>query len=215
MNVIILGDKFQKRMKSKGCVGLIRVNKLNILQHQIKYLRQAFNDCNIVYVYGFDSKKFVSYLNKNDSLQNNFTPIHNPLYNKYNNGYSLSLAKNYLVDECLILFGDNMIGNKVFDKFSSDGGSQIFVAPNIKNRLGCILVDNKIENISFDLDNYLYEMYYLSKNDSLMLKQLIDNSKYYNYFVFELINKLINNNCYIKPFILNKKIHHEKSNSYL
>lgn len=215
MNIIILGDKFQKRMKSKGCVGLIRVNKLNILQHQVRYLREAFGDCNIVYVYGFDNKKFLSYLNKNNDFQkNNFIPIYNELYNRYNNGYSLSLAKDYLDDDCLILFGDNIIGNRVLAKFKTNG-SQIFVAPNIKNRLGCVLVDNKIENISFDLDNYLYEIYYLSKDHSLLLKQLLQYSKYYNHFVFELINKLITNHCDIKPFILNKKFHHEKSNSYL
>ena len=39
MNIIVLGDKFQKRMKSKGCVGLIKINNKSIIQLQHKTIK--------------------------------------------------------------------------------------------------------------------------------------------------------------------------------
>ena len=65
MNIIILGDKYQKRMKSRGCVGLIKYNNKNIISHQYKTLHSIFPNANIIYVYGFDNKRFISYINKN------------------------------------------------------------------------------------------------------------------------------------------------------
>jgi CTP:phosphocholine cytidylyltransferase-like protein len=210
MNIIILADKYQKRMKSKGCVGLIRCNKLNLIETQMKYLKAKFKNANIVYVYGFDGKKLLSYLTKNSLISNDLSLIYNEAYDKFNNAYSLSLAKEYLNDDCLILFGDNPIGARIFNKFNAETLSQIFIAPQLRNRIGCIIQENRIENICFDLDNYLYDIYYLKQNDAMLLKEMLDDDSIKNYFVFELINQLISKNIPFQPFILDKKFILEK-----
>ena len=204
MNIIILGDKYQKRMKSKGCVGLIKINSRNILQLQHRVLKQVFPEANIVYVYGFEGKKFNSFISKSTLLDNDIISIYNPYYETYNNSYSLSLTKDFLNDDCLILFGDLILSKKIFDKFINKNDSQIFISKQNKNRLGCIINDNKIENISYDLDNYLTDIYYLTKFHANMIQNLLTNKINYNCFIFEIINKLIDMNQNIKPLFLQR-----------
>lgn len=200
MNIIVLGDKFQKRMKSKGCVGLIKINNKSIIQLQHKIIKHLFPESKIVYVYGFEGKRLHTFLTKNTLLNNDIMAVYNSHYEKYNNAYSLSLIADFLDDDCLILFGDTIISKKTFAKFNTNNGSQVFLSKKNKNRLGCIINDGKIENISYDLDNYLSEIYYLTKEDMLTIKHLLNNKINSNYFIFEIINKLIDMDKPIYPF---------------
>lgn len=202
MNIIILGDKYQKRMKSKGCVGLIKLYNKNILTHQYKGLKTKFPNANIIYVYGFDNKRFVSYVNKNVLNYPNIKLIYNPNYDKYNNVYSLNLINDYLNQDCLILFGDYVIKNTTFTNFKRTNESQIFISSKTKTRLGCIINNNMIENISYDLDNYLSEIYFISKNQIEIFKSLVTNPAHHNYFIFEMLNKMIDINQKIIPYYI-------------
>lgn len=207
MNVIILGDKFQKRMKSKGCVGLIKINNKTIIENQYKIIKNKFPKANIVYVHGFESKKFYNFISK-QNLIDNIIPIYNPEYIKYNSTYSLKIAEQYLNTDCLILFGDQLLNTNIFDNFERSEKSKVFINKNSKNRLGCTINDNNIiENITYDLENYLQEIYYFSQNDIRLVKELAINKLYYNYFIFELVNKLIDNKVEIIPFNVNNKKH--------
>jgi choline kinase len=199
MNCIILGDKFQKRMKSKGCVGLIKVNNKSIIQNQYKIINQVFPEVNVVYVYGFEHKRFQSFLSNKTSGLDNLTSIYNHSFEKYNNAYSLSLVEDFLNDDCMIFFGDLILSRKTFDKFMPQNGSQIFINQKNKNRLGCVINNSKIENIAYDLDNYLSEIYFLTKNHSIMIKDLLKNKINHNCFIFEIINKLIDMDQTISP----------------
>lgn len=200
MNFIIIGDKFQKRMKSKGCVGLIKINHNSIIQHQFKIIKTAFPQAQIIYIYGFEGKKLLSFIYKNEPLKNNIVTIQNKRYEEYNSAYSLYVAKEFLNDDCFIAFGDNVLHPKMFNGFDTKDGSQLIINNKSKNRLGCVLYNNKIENIAYDLENYLSEVYFLSKQDSSVLKKMIENENIHNYFVFELINRLIDYDINIKPF---------------
>lgn len=199
MNIIILGDKYQKRMKSRGCVGLIKLNNKNILSHQYKTLKAKFPNANIIYIYGFDHKRFLSYINKHLLIYPNLTLVHNTRYDISNNVYGLNLVNNYLNQDCLIMFGDHIIKNNVFDNFKHAKGSQVFISKT-KTRLGCIINHNTIESISYDLDNYLSEIYFISKDQINTFKHLVVNPMYHNYFIFELINKMIDSNQKIIPY---------------
>jgi CTP:phosphocholine cytidylyltransferase-like protein len=190
MNIIILGDKYQKNMKSKGCVGLIKYNRTNtLLENQYIICKSLFPKSKIVYVYGFDGKKFETYLYDSNKK---IIPIYNKNYDKCNAGLSLSLAKDFLKDNCLIMNGNSILNKKIFESFKPNNSSQIFVNKNKKiSDIGCIINDCKIQNFSLDLSNNIYNIYYLSRKDSHILYNIIDNKKYNNYFIFELLNKMI------------------------
>jgi CTP:phosphocholine cytidylyltransferase-like protein len=190
MNIIIIGDKPQKNMKSKGCVGLIKYNRINtLLENQYILCKSLFPKSKIVYIYGFDSKKFEAYL---DDSNKKIIPIYNKNYDRFNSGLSLSLAKDFLTDSCLIINGNSILNKKIFESFKPNNASQVFVNQNKKiSDIGCIISNSKIENFSLDLANNIYNIYYLSRPDSNILHNMIDNKKYNNYFVFELLNKMI------------------------
>lgn len=205
MNIIILGDKFQKRMKSKGCVALIENKKKTIIHNQYYTLKYIFPQANIIYVYGFEAKKFQNYIDKNYKEYPDLKIIYNPHYDNYNSSYSLSLASDCLDSDCLIMFGDIILNKNIFAKFNINNRSQIFLSYNKTYKLGCTIANGDLCNIDYDLNNYLYNIYYIQKIQSQNLKNMVNNVNYYNCFVFELINKLIEENISIKPFFIDSK----------
>jgi CTP:phosphocholine cytidylyltransferase-like protein len=204
MNFIILADKYQKGMKSRGCVGLIKVNtRLNAFDHQYRLIKNNFKRSKIIYIYGFDHKKMTSYIYEKN--YKDVVTIYNDMYEEYNYTYSLSLAQEYMAKDFFIIFGDTIFKKEVF-KNQRNANSQIFINKKQKNTLGCILDENQvIHNISFDLDNYLMDMYYINKKDSAAMKNIVMNPKYKNCFVFEIINKMIDSGINFSANIKNKK----------
>lgn len=208
MNVIILGDKFQKRMKSKGCVALFKANSHTFIENQISSIRSSFPNDKIVYVYGFESKKFLSYYHKHiEPKDSNIDIIYNEDYIKYNYAYSLFLAKDYLNDDCIVLFGEQPLKNNILSAFNKSTDSQVLVSIKQKNKLGCVINDDQIAHISYGLHNYVHNIYYLSQQHSGFIKQLLTvTDQFHNCFIFELINKLLDNGQIIKPLLFNTKL---------
>lgn len=205
MNFIILADKYHKGMKSKGCLGLLPVNrKYNIFEFQYNNIKKVFPKSKIIYVYGFDHKKIENFLKQKNKFKD-LVAIYNENYETYNYSYSLKQASDYLNDNSFITFGDVLFKHQIFEKFNPNNGSQIFINSKIKNTLGCTIENSAIKNISFELNNYLSNIYYLHKKDTTHLFNMVNSKKYMNYFVFELINKMIDNNHNFSAFVKNNK----------
>jgi choline kinase len=204
MNFIILADKYQKGMKSKGGLGLLKLNtRTNMIDHQYKQIKSTFPKAKIVYVYGFDHKRIQNFFKEKN--YKDIIEIYNPHYDKYNFTYSLKLAVDYLNKDCIITFGDVAFKSNVFKTFNKSNGSQVFINKKQKHKIGCTIIDNYIAHISFDLDNYLSQMYYIAKKDIGDFRELVIEDKFKNYFLFEIINKLIDKNVTFHPFIKNNK----------
>ena len=201
MNFIILADKFQKGMKSKGAVGLLNINKQKMIEHQYQHIKKKYPHAKMIYVYGFDSKKIEAYSQEN---KKKILYIHNSQYETKNYAYSLYMAKEYLNDECFITFGDTVFKSSIFKKFMNDK-SQIFINKSRKNELGCIIADEVISNISFGLTNYISDMYFLTKQTANLIQSVISDNRYHNYFIFELINKTIDEGQAFYPYCNSKK----------
>lgn len=208
MNIIILGDKYQKGMKSRGCPALIKISKTsNILQQQYKILHSLFPGSKIIYVSGFEHKKIQNFLIHNKLP---ITLLYNDKYEEYNDTYSLSLASEYLNTKTIIIFGYHILQKKIFHKFHSGDESQIFVSnKSTTNSVGCTIDNNKILNISFDLPHVLNNIYYLTKKDVEKLREYVQNFNFRNYFLFEIMNKLIDNKIIFKTFFSHNGTNHE------
>lgn len=205
MNILILADKYPKRMKSKGCVGLIKINNKHIITQQYNTLKAIFPDSKIIYVYGFDGKRLLSHIYKNNNTYKDIELVYNKNYEIYNSTYSVSLAQEFLQDETMILFGDNIVKSNVFNSFNKSNGSQVFINNKHKTKLGCIINNQHIENIAYDLENYLSEIYFISKSHIDTFKNLVNNSIYHNHFMFEILNKMIDMNHDIRPHFITYK----------
>lgn len=203
MNFIILADKYIKGMKSKGGTGLVKVNsRYNLFETQHKIITKNFKNSKIIYVYGFDGKKMAHFFDK--KKYSNVIPIYNENYEKYNNTYSLSLAQKYMDKDFFVLFGYSIFKKEIFQNFNKTY-SQIFVNNKTKNHIGCVINENSVNHICFDLTNYIMDIYYISKKDSPLMKELTTISKYKNCFIFEILNKMIDLGIDIKPTIKNYK----------
>ena len=203
MNFIILADKHIKGMKSKGGTGLVKVNsRYNLFETQYKIINKNFKNAKIIYVYGFDGKKMSNFFET--KKYSNVIPIYNENYEKYNNAYSLSMAEKYMQKEFFVLFGYSIFKKEIFETFSFED-SQIFLNNKMKNNLGCIVNNDLVNHICFDFSNYIMDIYYISKKDSKLMRQLCTTSKYRNCFIFELLNKMIDLGVGVKPVIKNYK----------
>jgi CTP:phosphocholine cytidylyltransferase-like protein len=190
MNVIILGDKYEKGTKSKGCSALIKFNsQYNIFEHQYECIKDNSKNNRIIYVYGFDNKRFVNFTKEYKDV----VSIYNKHYDDYNYGYSLSLAKEYLDNNTLIIFGNTILNSDSLQKINKAKSSRVFINTKNTGQLGCVLENDIVKNICFELDNCVSNIYFINQQDSLLLKQLVSNSRHTNCFIFELINKLIDN----------------------
>lgn len=206
MNIIILGDKYEKGMKSKGCQALIQYSpRISMVSHQIKKLSKNFFDIsNIVYVYGLEGKQFMS-----SSIKHNMVKIYNPNYADTNYAYSLSVAKNFLNDSCLVIFGDTKLDKINFKCLNLDL-SCVFTEYITESLLGCIQQQNVVLNIAIDLPEKINDkIFFLCKKDALKVEHLLEKVQNHNNFIFELINKIIDDNS--KVIINKKKKRYEKN----
>lgn len=203
MNIIILADRYKKGMKSKGCVGLLQYNKKeNIFQKQYKEIKLHNSDHKIVYVIGFESKKFLNFLKKS-TVDYDIDLIDNKLYPNRNAGFSLYLIKEFLSDNCLIIDGNIIISSSILDDITKNNESKVFIGSKNSN-IGCIISNHMIDTLNIDLDNKIYDAYYLNKQASESLANML-NANYFNSFLFELINKVIDSGHQFSCIKIKKK----------
>ena len=75
---------------------------------------------------------------------------------------------------------------------SFENKSHLYENPNNMDGLGCTL--NKagsVEHIFYDLNSPIADIYYIDNNDIEIFKKILFRKEHRNYFVFELLNKMI------------------------
>lgn len=110
MQAIILAAGMGKRLKeltqnnTKCMVEVNGVSLIDRMLHQIdkQHLSQ------IVIVVGYEGEKLINYI-KTLNIKTPIIYINNPIYDKTNNIYSLSLAKEYLCNDDTLLFESDLI----------------------------------------------------------------------------------------------------------
>lgn len=122
MQAIILAAGMGRRLKQltkDNTKCMVKVNGVTLIErmlHQIE--RQHLS--RIVIVVGYESQKLIDYID-NLNIQTPIIYVNNPIYDKTNNIYSLSLAKEYLCREDTLLFESDLIfEDAVIDLLVSD-----------------------------------------------------------------------------------------------
>jgi len=122
MQAIILAAGMGKRLKEltkNNTKCMVKVNGVPLIErmlHQIEH----HNVSRIVIVVGYEGQKLIDYIDTLD-IQTPIQYIHNPIYDKTNNIYSLALAKEYLCQDDTLLFESDLIfEDSVLDVLISD-----------------------------------------------------------------------------------------------
>lgn len=209
-DVIILGAKPIKGMKSLGAFSNIKIHKNNnILDTQIYNLSKKIKINNIIYVSGFQGSKIDS--------ENKITVIENSKYESKNNGLSLKLAmKRVTSNYVIILFNKILFSHTIFNRLDYNNSS-IFVnnAESNTYNIGCTINNGStVENLFYNLPNKTCGIYGLAKQELDILSSIDIND---NFFIFEIINEIISAGGVFKPKYIDghKNIIHIENNSTL
>lgn len=190
-SAIILSYHKSNRYRNMYPKCLIEINGQTLLNNQIEFLKKnGCNDINIIGGY------------KIDSLKNN-KDVNVIYYQKYEQTSEVdvlrfALDKIYASSELFIMFGDVFVKPTCL----TDGSSYILTHTK-KCGIGCFTHNDKILRMSYDANDKWGKVLFLNSEAVKVLRKKCSNGQY---FIFEIINLLIDNNCEFK------RIDHEISN---
>lgn len=122
MQAIILAAGMGKRLKkltANNTKCMVKVNGISLIERMLHQL-DGYGLSRIVIVIGYEGKKLVDYISTL-YVQTELVFVDNPIYDRTNNIYSLSLAKDYLLQEdTLLLESDLIFEDSVLDLIVKD-----------------------------------------------------------------------------------------------
>ena len=182
-SAVILSYHKSNRYKSLHPKCLIEVNGRMLLDYQIDFLKSnGCKEINIIGGYKIDSLKnrgnvnILYYQNYEDSSEVDVLKF--------------ALDKIYTSSELYIMFGDVFIPPGKIDSKDS-----YILTHKHKKGIGCYCYENKIIRMSFDAEDKWGRLIYLNKDALEKLRNMPDLK---NYFIYEIINELIDNKCIIR-----------------
>ena len=182
-SAIILSYHKSSRYKSLYPKCLIEVNGKSLLDYQIDFLRaNGCIDINIIGGYKIDSLK-------------NKKGVNILYYQNYETASEVAalefaLDKIYHSNELYIMFGDVfMLNNRINSKES------YILTHKKKNGIGCFCYEDNIIRMSFDADDKWAKVVYLNKKTLDSLRNIGFGNCY---FIYEAINRMIDNKCIFK-----------------
>jgi phosphoenolpyruvate phosphomutase len=140
-----------------------------ILSRQLNILSEA-GIRDVVITTGYYDALLVSYCNSLD-LPIHYTFVKNPVYDKTNYIYSIYCAREYLDDDILLMHGDLVFENEVFDRVLSSQVSCMTVSstmPLPEKDFKAVIKDDKVVKVGVEFFNdamYAQPLYKLLKDD--------------------------------------------------
>jgi len=174
ITVIIAAAGAGRRMKSYGPKPLLNIKGKTILSRQLEHIKLKFPNANILLVCGFEADRVM------DQVHGDIITLENENYQDTNITRSVSIALRAMQsDRVLIICGDLVFSKGALDCLDFTQASILALKnENQSSEVGCIVGD----------DGYI-------KN---MIKSLVFNRDNKKLFLFEIINKIIDNGCKIK-----------------
>lgn len=151
MQAIILAAGMGKRLKEltrNNTKCMIKVNGVTLIDRMLHQIQNQ-NVSRIVIVAGYEREKLKDYISTLD-IKTPIVYIDNPIYDKTNNIYSLSLASDYLCQEDTLLFESDLIfEDAVLDVLVNDPRPTLALVDKYESWMDgtCVKIDEN-DNIS-------------------------------------------------------------------
>lgn len=173
MKALILNSGLGSRMgsltaKHPKCMTEISITE-TILSRQLRQIVDAGID-DVVMTTGYYKETLVQYCHSLE-LPIHFTFVNNPLYDQTNYIYSVYCARDYLDDDIVLMHGDLVFENEVFDQVIASPVSCMTVsstAPLPEKDFKAKVVDGKVVAVGVDIFDEAMEaqaLYKLKKDD--------------------------------------------------
>lgn len=188
ISIIIICSLPTRGMKTIGNIALLEYKKQTLIEYHIKTILSIFKKPDIIVVGGFEHKKLKKILEK---YPVNF--IHHNINDNTNDGSSLLIGMRYVKhNKVIVLDINHLITKKYWSKIIFGKNSSIFINNHItfSNKIGAVINNDIVEHLFFSLPTQIMNMFYLTKNHIIELKNMsLDSNQ--NKFIFEIINNLI------------------------
>ena len=200
--VILDNDILNNSLTSK------EIYKQQYINHQINNILKIYKQAKIMVVGPCEHITTI----KNKKVRY----VHHALEPMTNTGEMLQEILHYINDNISLaimnasMFFDPVIMSTIDMKKSS---MIINRYKKFESKIGCTIVNDKIDFVFYDLNNKLCEFLYIHKKDIPKLKQVISDQVSKRMYLFEIINTLINNQIDIYPYTINKNIIHFRQNN--
>lgn len=189
MQAIILAAGMGKRLKhltENNTKCMVKVNGISIIERTLRILdRKALNK--IVIVVGYEGQKLVNYI-ESLNVATPITYIWNNDYEKTNNIYSLSLAKDHLCeDDTILLESDLVFDEAIIDGVLTDERKSLAVVDKFESWMdgSCMIIDDDDRIVDFVPGKYF---------------NFNDKEKYYKTVNIYKLSKDFSSNIYV-PFL--------------
>lgn len=205
--IILLLPEITKGMKSVGSKALLKINKnTTVIDYQIQYIKKFYKNTHIFILTGFDHDR----IEKKIRCYSDITLVYNPDYEISNQGQSLinylkiygEEIKNSLIINNGVLLKEKLNINHelstIYTIHKPKDGFDVGINQPIKN-------NDNISYLFYDLPLQWSECVFLNKDAQNALIHLSNKYQYKNLFLFELINKLLENHININHMSINKK----------
>jgi CTP:phosphocholine cytidylyltransferase-like protein len=187
MRIVLLHSPPQPKHKaSVVLVGSSR--KQNPLKKQISLLNKTFSNNEIIIVTGQQHE----HIGRTVGGFNNVTIIENKQHLITNDLYGLGLVLQRNIEPTIFMPAGVIFPPSIFKQTNIED-SQFWLSQKKPMDLGCILTNNRIEHISWDLALGWLNIGYLNCEDAAELKKIAVQYNYHRWFLFEGINHLIEN----------------------
>lgn len=153
MQAMILAAGMGKRLKAltkNNTKCMVKVNGVSLIDRMLHQIEKKNLD-RIVIVVGYEGQKLIDYI-ATLGIQTPITYVNNPIYDKTNNIYSLSLAKDYLCEDDTILFESDLIfEDTVIDELLNDSRDTLALVDKYESWMDgtCVKIDENDNIESF------------------------------------------------------------------
>ena len=172
-------------------------SKETILSRQLRQIADAGIE-EVVITTGYYDGVLVNYCESLE-LPLHFTFVKNPIYDKTNYIYSIYCAREYLDDDIILMHGDLVFENEVFDRVIASAVSCMTVSSTLplpEKDFKAQIADGKVMKVGVDIFNDAMEaqaLYHLKKNDwKVWLDKIVEfcENKKTNVYAENALNEL-------------------------
>ena len=186
IGVIILGAANRPSLDEPR--SLIQLKNTNLIQHQIKIIKDLFHTPDLIFVGGYQLNQIKKELPKNIRIGENNQ------YETTNIGKSLAIGLDInILDSVLIVYGDMFFQHDIFDHLHTDVSSAIYSNnKNKKQEVGVIVNGTNVETFSYNSKSKWAQIAYLTGDELKIFKNLCEQRENHTLTGFEILNTVIN-----------------------
>lgn len=195
ITIVLLYDQYTRRMKAYGPSPLIPINKSKLLDYHIKYITDIFPKNEIVICTGFDADKVQKYIQEKYSKLN-IRVVENQIFENTNSCESLRLCLNNIINSnILILNGNFFFYKESIQKINTSKSCILYEDHNHMLDVGINFNNDTLEHMDIGLKAKWSEIFFINDKTMLdLLKRILTEPMFKKKFIFEAINRLLQNN---------------------